>query len=116
MKKWTISLANAGALMLSGLVLPAQETTAPTLEQQATAVVEHPECAFFIQRDKFQAARLNRNRLSGLTQQVTKMLSSAPSRSAEKSFQDPSNLATIDKYLFADMQANGVTPADKTND
>src|SRR5258708_38737529 len=44
------------------------------------------------------------------------MLTSAPSRSAVKSFQDPSNLATIDKYLFADMQANGVTPADKTND
>ena len=114
MKKRTISLASAGALMLSGLV--AQETPAPTSEQQATAVVEHPECSFFIQRDKFQTAGLNRNRLSGLTQQVTKMLSSAPSRRAEKSFQDPSNLATIDKYLFADMQANGVTPADKTND
>src|SRR6266446_3867751 len=114
MKKRTISLASAGALMLSGLV--AQETTAPTSEQQATAVVEHPECSFFIQRDKFQTAGLNRNRLSGLTQQVTKMLNSVPSRSAEKSFQDPSNLATIDKYLFADMQANGVTPADKTND
>jgi hypothetical protein len=44
------------------------------------------------------------------------MLSSAPAARRIKSFEDTSKLATTDKYLFDDMRANGVVPADKTND
>ena len=39
-----------------------------------------------------------------------------PNPPAPQSFAEPDQLATIDKYLFADMQAQGVTPADKTTD
>src|SRR5206468_1517188 len=82
MKRQTLFiLGGAGALLLSGfLLLQAQETaTALRSEQLAPAVAEHPECSFFVQRDKINRAGANsgtdQNRLSGLTQQVTSMLS-----------------------------------------
>src|SRR5207253_786210 len=95
MKKQMLSiLGGAGALLFSGF-LPAhgQETaTALQSEQQAPAVTEHAECSFFVKRDKPNRAGdgsgADEYRLSGLTRQVVKMLSSAPSRSALKSFAD----------------------------
>ena len=53
---------------------------------------------------------------SELTSQVVKLLSLSSSAPALKSFAARNALGTIDKYLFADMKAQGVTPADKTTD
>src|SRR5258708_6937239 len=122
MKIRTLSiLSGAGALLLSGLIGAQAQDTEPPLrsEQMAPAVVEHPECSYFVQRNKKKYdgpdSGADSYRRSQLTQQVTKMLSS-PSRAAVKSFEDPSKFGTIDKYLFADMQANNITPANKTDD
>jgi hypothetical protein len=107
-----------GSLFLSGFLLSQAQDIAPArLEQEAAGVVEHPECSFFVKRDKpnRQGADAS-HQLSSITQQVTRMLSSAPNSSRIKSFQDQTKFGTIDKYLFADMQANGVAPADKTDD
>jgi hypothetical protein len=95
-------LAGAVVLPLSG-VLTAQDLAEPA---------EHPDCSFFVKRDR--AAQPYR--LSLLTRQVAKMMSASPNRSAIKSFEDQSSFGTIDKYLFAEMQANHVTPANKTDD
>src|SRR5436309_10684862 len=112
MKQHTISMLSAGTLLLSGFLIQGQEPP--------ESVIEHSDCSFFAKRDKLHRAGVdsgtNQYRLSALTQQVTQMLSSAPAVKRVKSFEDPAKLGTIDKYLFADMQVNGVAPADKTND
>jgi hypothetical protein len=109
-------LLGAATALLSGvLLLRAQEAEEAREEQPVQATVEHPECSFFIRRDRFQPARPDSAsaQRSALTLDVVKRLSVA--RGA-KSFEQPDSLGTIDKYLYADMQAHGVTPADKTND
>ena len=91
------------------------------LKGTAADVVQHAECSFFANRDKFTqisnptSASQSAYRRSALTVDVVKRLSSAP-LARDKSFQNPDTLGTIDKYLYADMQAQGVTPADKTTD
>jgi hypothetical protein len=120
MKQRTISLLGAsGALILSGLLLSRAQEEPPRVEEPGQAVVEHSDCSFFANRDK-----LNKNgsgnsqgqALSEITQQVTKQRSSVSGARGAQSFADPSKFGTIDKYLFLDMQENGVAPADKTND
>src|SRR5580704_12110966 len=127
MKQQTVyKLCGTGALLLSGLLVSrAQDVRpAPILEGTAADVVQHAECSFFANRDKFAQVDLASNpssasrtsyQRSALTADVVKKLSSAPT-ARDKSFQNPDSLGTIDKYLYADMQAQGVTPADKTTD
>jgi Protein of unknown function (DUF1549). len=74
-----------------------------------------------VNREKFSQAALainpqTRFRRSAVTADVAGRLNRAPAGSRLKSFQNPDSLATIDSYLYADMQAQGVTPADKTTD
>ncbi len=55
MKTRTLSiLSGAGALLLGGCIGTQAQDTAPPLrsEQMAPAVVEHPECSYFVQRNK----------------------------------------------------------------
>ncbi len=124
MKQQTVyKFCGAGALLVSGLLVSrAQDVRpAPMLEGTAADVVQHAECSFFVNRDKFSPVNKSSSgsptnyRRSALTAQVVKMLSSGPT-ARDKSFQNPGTFGTIDKYLYADMQAQGVTPADKTTD
>jgi Protein of unknown function (DUF1553)/Protein of unknown function (DUF1549) len=126
-RKIVLKLCGTGTLVLSGLLVSrAQEVRpAPMLEGTAADVVQHAECSFFANRDKFSQTDLSSNpsfnsqtkhRRSALTVEVTRMLSSGPITKRDKSFQNPDALGTIDKYLYADIQAQGVTPADKTTD
>ena len=118
-----ITLFGAGTILFSGLLLSrAQEVAAdPADDEKAEAVVEHPECGFFTRRDKFQRATTDL-RSGGqysrgfLTEQVVRLMNFVPTGSRIKSFEEADKFGTIDKYLFADMQAQGVTPADKIND
>jgi hypothetical protein len=80
--------------------------------------VEHPECSYF-------NARIRQLKSTGapgdsFTQQVAAKLareaSFVPGGSRTKSFTDLDSLGTIDKNLFAEFEANGISPADKTND
>src|SRR5215212_2206119 len=110
-KQKAISMLGSGALLLSGVLL------APAQEQEAASVAEHPECSFFVKRDRvLRGGAGDPERLHNITLQVSKMLSAPTGRSAVKSFEDPTKFGTIDKYLFADMQANRISPADRTND
>src|SRR4051812_25027086 len=117
------ALFGGAAMLFSGVVLTRaqealEEPAGPAgVEDPAAATVDHPECAFFMRRDKFQAARLDAaaGQRSALTADVVKRLSAGAEKSA-KSFDQPDKFGTIDKYLYADMQAHSVTPADKTTD
>src|SRR5690349_3861426 len=118
------ALFGAAAMLFTGLALSrAQESSdlppRPAGEADPGAsAVEHPECSFFMRRDKFQAARLDSTSgaRSALTADVVRRLAVSADGVSAKSFDNPGKLATIDKYLYADMQAQGVTPADKTTD
>src|SRR5262249_5227545 len=107
--------------LCSGFLLSQDQDTPikPAGDDAGPAVVEHPECAFFVKRDKFNQPGANsvarEGRLTRLTEQVNGMRAS-PAAKAVKSFEDPSRFGTIDKYLFEDMQPNGVVPADKASD
>ncbi|MBI1790811.1 MAG: DUF1553 domain-containing protein [Acidobacteria bacterium] len=111
--------SGAFALLLSGVLLsraqdPVQEVQPPAVDREVTHI-EHPECSYFLAaRDKQTQA--NRQAGQSFTQWAVNQLSFVPGGSRTKSFSDLDNLGPIDKYLFADMEAAGVTPADKTND
>ena len=118
MKQQTIlKLGASGVLLLAGiLVSRAQDIQpAPMLEGTAADLIQHAECSLFANRDKFAHVDLSSSpssdsqtafRRSALTVDVVKRLSSGPI-ARDKSFQNPGALATIDKYLYADMQAQG---------
>jgi Protein of unknown function (DUF1553)/Protein of unknown function (DUF1549) len=125
MKQNKISALCGGALLLAGfLVSPAQEVNEPSPPEPpetGAAVVEHPECSYFLHRDKFKSvlpgsATGQQYGRSALTEQVMKLMSAAPSAQSARSAAVADSAGTIDKYLFAEMQAQGVTPADKTTD
>ena len=118
-----IALFGAGTILFSGLLLSrAQEVAGdPSDDEKAGAVVDHPECAYFVRLDKFPRAVADSRSgaqysRGALTDQVVRLMSFVPSGSRLKSFEEEDKFGTIDKNLFADMQAHGVTPADKTND
>ena len=102
MKQQTVfKLCGTGALALAGLLVSrAQDIRpAPMLEGTAADVVQHAECSFFANREKFTQIDLASNqsssqsayRRSALTVDVLKRLSSAP-MARDKSFQNPDGL------------------------
>ena len=118
-------LGGAGVLLLSGLLvtIEAQEVVgpAPKVEGTGAEVTLHPECNYFARLDKYAPALLpGQASVSGrsrLTRDVVARLSNyVPGGSRTKSFQDLDHLGTIDKYLYGDMDAHGVIPADRTSD
>jgi Protein of unknown function (DUF1549)/Protein of unknown function (DUF1553) len=123
MNKSTVSILGGGmALLLSGLIVTrAQDVGAVAkVEGGGGEVVEHPECSYFANRNKYQPVNPTSDpqaqyQRSALTVQVSSKLGPASGKAA-KSFQNVDNLGTIDKYLYADMNAAGVVPADQTTD
>ena len=102
-------------LLLGGLLLSRAQEEARNLGE-----AEHPECTFFgPQRDKFLRARAvaanSETSLNRITDRVVR-LAFVPGGSRTKSFQDLEGLGTIDRHLFADMEANVVTPAERADD
>src|SRR5437016_1320862 len=93
------ALLGGAAMLFSGVLLTrAQEALEDQgrpagVEDPAAATVDHPECAFFMRRDKFQAARLDAatGQRSALTADVVKRLSVGDAKSA-KSFDQPDKL------------------------
>jgi hypothetical protein len=87
--------------------------------------VEHPECDYFgPKRERYVTAALNAaggqahqsHALSATTEQVTRMLASAPGGSRTYTFDSTHTAGSIDSYIFADFQKNNITPAPKTTD
>jgi hypothetical protein len=103
-------------LSASGLILSRADEK-PADENQLP--VEHPECtAFGAGRDKMMAGALRsaNHNLSITTGQVTRAITAAAAGRARSFDQNAQPLGMIDSYLFADMQAQGVQPADLTSD
>jgi hypothetical protein len=116
------------ALILSGLSVLAcsgfligQEIRGGSGEPDQLAV-EHPECSYFgADRDKFAAAALEKlggsrsHRLTTTTEQVAHALK-APAGSSTKAFDQNYAAGSIDAYIWADFQKNGINPAPATTD
>src|SRR6476646_7880048 len=118
MKQKTTSILGGGALLLSCFLLSQAQEAPPRIEEAGQAVVEHADCSFFASRDKLNkrgAGHAQGDQLGEITGQVTRKRSAVPAARMQ-SFEHPSKSGTIDKYLFLDMQANNVAPADKTSD
>lgn len=117
------ALGGVAALLMSGFLLSkAQDTRGTIATEDDSAVVSHPECSFFgAKRDKFNvvgpaSAKREDYPRSLLTEQVVRQLSFVPGGSRTHTLEELDKLGPIDKYLFAEMQAAGVTPAAKTSD
>ena len=105
-------------LFASGLILSRADDNVPAEDQLPVA---HPECTAFgggrekLVQNALRSASLSAHRLSLTTDQVVRAVAgSAPVRRA-RSFNNPKP-DSIDAYLYADMQAQGVQPADLTSD
>ena len=97
------------------LVLSRADETVP---EQSKLPVEHPECtAFGAGRDKMvaNALRAGSHHLSITTGQVIKVMTAGVANRA-RGYDQANTLGLIDSYLFADMNAQGVTPAGLTTD
>jgi hypothetical protein len=83
-----------------------------------------PDCPFFgPQRERFYTDAYRRknaipasHRLSSTTQAVTAALGYIPGGSRTYNYDQTHAAGSIDSYIFADFQANQITPADKTTD
>lgn len=127
--RWVSILGGASLLVSCGLLVSrAQDPVAsssPAADQEPLPV-EHPECTFFgPQRDKFVKAAMKArgmapetsdHRLSDLTGRVVQMLGYVPPGSPTYGFEQNQQTGSIDSYITADWQANGITPAPLTTD
>ena len=83
-----------------------------------------PDCPFFgPDRERFFTDALRRSsgmgpshRLSATTEAAVKMMGFVPGGSRTYNFDQAHAPGSIDSYIFADFQANGITPAPKTTD
>src|SRR4051794_74963 len=90
--------------------------------QEVAAAIAHAECSFFgATRERFlPRLRMNVESQAGrLTRQFSTAMGPRPgtmprSKSFVAAAQGRSNL--IDQYIFADLQANNIMPADRTTD
>lgn len=126
-----VSILGATSLLVTGglLVSRAQDPVSqnPVLASGTEQLlVEHPECSFFgPQRDKFVKAALQArglqsrsadHTLSDMTEKVVQMMGYVPPGSPTYGFQQSQDSGSIDSYIYADFQKNGITPAPTTTD
>ena len=85
---------------------------------------QDPDCPFFgPQRERFYTDAYKRRsgipetrRLSATTSAVTNAMGYVPGGSRTYNYGQAHKAGSIDSYIFADFQANGITPAPKTSD
>ena len=113
----SVSLLGIGLAIASGGFL--------LIRAQDQLPVEHPECSFFgPRRDLLVRAALKArgvlpagaDSLSDLTERVVHLLSYVPPGSPTYGFQQANPAGSIDSYIYADFQKNGITPAPMTTD
>ncbi|HXB75619.1 MAG TPA: DUF1549 domain-containing protein [Candidatus Acidoferrales bacterium] len=117
-------LAFTGLLVFTGMLIgQTSDTPAPPDTGQLT--VSHPECSFFgplrerFAREALQARGSRDPRafaLSGTTEKVSAMLGNVPGGSRTYSYDQSHQAGSIDSYIFADFQANSITPAPASTD
>jgi hypothetical protein len=96
----------------------------PPSESEQQIKYAEPDCPFFgPERERFYTDALHRRsgmapvrRLSATTDAVGGMLGYVPGGSRTYNFDQAHAAGSIDSYIFADFQTNGITPAPKTTD
>src|SRR5215467_11987146 len=117
-RRLACSLSGVFILSASSLILSRADDSAP---DEAQLPVAHAECtAFGGGREKMVSTALRSasasHYLSNTTGQVIRAMTAKATASRARSFDPSKPLGTIDSYLIADMQAQGVQPADLTTD
>ncbi len=88
------------------------------------STLDHADCPYFgAQRERYVTDALRRagvareqHTLSRLTEGVTAMLGYVPGGSRTYNFDQQHAAGSIDSYIFADLQKNGIQPAPRTTD
>ena len=114
---WSTFLA--GIVFASCLGTIGAQTSDPAPTEADASALNHTDCPYFgPQRERYITDALRRKGvapdtrgLSRLTQGVTAMLPHVPGRSRTTSFDQKHAAGSIDSYIFADLQKNGITPA-----
>ncbi len=120
--RWVV-LSGIPVLTVSGLMI-LRANDDPAQSDAAQYAVSHPECSYFgSDHDKVTKAALkgvgrslNNHPLSDLTTQVIRAMSYVPPGSPTYSYGESHQAGSIDSYIWADFQKNGITPAPPTTD
>src|SRR6266542_843077 len=115
--------------LVSGLLLSRAQQAPPSWPPDEEMRVEHAECTFFGDtRPQFlkklplgplgpqSAGKHLTYSLSSITEEVSQSRGFIPGGSRTHGFELDHAPGSIDSYIFADLQANGIKPAAKTND
>jgi hypothetical protein len=123
--KWFLLATGVAAFGFSGMLTGQTDPNAvpPSGSEQQITYAE-PDCPFFgPDRERFYTDALRRHsgmapvrRLSATTDAVGRMLGYVPGGSRTYDFNQAHTAGSIDSYIFADFQANGIQPAPKTTD
>ena len=134
---WALACVDFAAWLIAcvSLLLPAcqflnAQQPPETSGAEEQLLVQHAQCEFFgDKRNQFVAEALNAAGVhpsrqgysrSVMTDQVTQAIGPLPAfvpgGSRTHTFEQVHQPASIDSYIFADMQAAGVKPADRTTD
>lgn len=123
--RWILFASGIAALSFPGMLIgQADPNAVPPSDSELQAQYAEPDCPFFgPDRERFFTDALRRTsgmkpvrRLSATTDAVGKMLGYVPGGSRTYNFGQTHTAGSIDSYIFADLQTNGITPASKTTD
>ena len=121
--RWILFVSGTAALSFSGLLFGQTGQSVPPSDSEQVQNAD-PDCPFFgPDRERFFTDALRRSsgmgpshRLSATTEAAVKMMGFVPGGSRTYNFDQAHAPGSIDSYIFADFQANGITPAAKTTD
>ena len=118
--RWILLVCGIAALNFGGTLAGQTEQGAATAsDAEPQAKFAEPDCPFFgagsgallHRRPAAQVREWRRYaRLSATTNAVGKMLGFVPGGSRTYNFDQAHAAGSIDSYIFADFQANGITP------
>ncbi len=123
--RWILLVCGIAALNFGGTLAGQTEQGAATAsDTEPQAKFAEPDCPFFgADRERYFTDALRRKsgmapvrRLSATTNAVSKMMGFVPGGSRTYNFDQAHAAGSIDSYIFADFQANGINPAPKTTD
>src|SRR5580658_2282225 len=122
MPRWVI-FGGICVLAVSGLMVVRAHGD-PAQSDAAQYAVSHPECSYFgVDHDKVTTAALkgvgrslNTHPLSNLTTQVIRAMTYVPPGSPTYTYGQSHEAGSIDSYIWADFQKNGIAPAPPTTD
>lgn len=116
--RWVTVFGASSLLITSGLLITRAQ------EQETRLPVQHANCTYFgPEREKYVQEALRAtgrspgsHLLSDTTERVAQALGYVPPGSPTYNFNQSQDTGSIDSYIFADLQKNGIAPAPATTD